>query len=185
MRLKEVVQKWYYNNSSELNRTLFESTLAPEVVSALSDWIKNSKNSGVLIGGMALSYHAIPRYTSDIDVIYLSENDVPKMVQGFKKTRSHAFTHVQTGVEIKILTPEFLKIPRELVQAIVKTSASSNGLQIASKSGLITLKLYRKSRRDQADISDLIRSGDIDLKPFIKWIAPEDMNLYKEIEKNP
>lgn len=43
----------------------------------------------------------------------------------------------------------------------------------------------RKNRRDQADISDLIKIGNVDITPFSKWLKPEEIQLFKEINDNP
>ena len=83
-------------------RTLFESVMSPEVGIALSDWVKATDNNYVLVGGMALSFHVKPRYTEDIDILYLNKSDVPLKVNRFSKHRNHAFEHKKYGVEVEL-----------------------------------------------------------------------------------
>jgi hypothetical protein len=162
-------------------RTLFESVMVPEVKTALEDWRDNTNKDYVIIGGAALSYHVKPRYTEDVDVLYKSENEFPKSVIGFTKHRGHAYEHKKTGVEIELLDPEYLKIPKNIVEKIIDTSISSNGFQIASKEGLIVSKLFRFSRQDQADIESIYLhyKGKIDLSDFN--LDQELLNKYESI----
>jgi hypothetical protein len=57
-----------------------------EVDLAFKNWIENTKNlNQVLIGGMAMVNYIYDRTTTDVDFIFLSKNDVPTDVTGFKK----------------------------------------------------------------------------------------------------
>ena len=79
-------------------RSIYESVIPKEVLVALDDW-KNSNNKDcVLIGGLALSYYIRPRYTEDIDLIFLTEDDIPETVYKFRRNRKHSFEHIKTGV---------------------------------------------------------------------------------------
>lgn len=171
MRLAEVVDKWYKINDG--SRTLLESVVVPEVGQAVKDWIANAKPDFVLVGGLALAYHHIPRMTMDVDVLYISRDAKPSAeeVHGFKQQRAHMFQHKKTHVEIETLTPEFLNLPQQLVDAVFDTALQVGNVKIASKSGLVALKLAAKRTgakglQDQADIINLISLGGIDLSPF-------------------
>lgn len=150
------------------SRTLYESVMVPEVISAMQEWSKNSPQNYVIIGGVALSFHVKPRQTEDMDVLYKNKSDFPQAVNGFRKNRNHSFEHKKTGVEIEILDPEFLNIPSDIVDQIFKEAIISDGMRIASKDGLIVSKLFRFNRRDQADIEDvwLNYNGDVDLSSY-------------------
>ena len=50
-------------------RTLFESVMMPNIITALRDWGK-VQAGGVLIGALALSYYARPRMTQDVDFLF-------------------------------------------------------------------------------------------------------------------
>lgn len=162
------VDKLYEKDHNK--RTLFESVVVPEITTALRDWSR-ANPGGVLIGGLALSYWAQPRYTMDIDVLFGSEQELPEQVSGFKKLRGHSFQHNKTHVEIEVLTPEFLKIPSELWDKVLQTSVERNGVRIASPTGIAALKLWRGSVKDLGDIESLLDNNEIDLT---HWPFPED-----------
>lgn len=149
-------------------RTLFESVMAPEVIRALHDWQANG-GRGVVIGGVALSYYAKPRYTQDVDVLLMTDSEIPAVVNGFSHNRIHAFEHKRTGVEVEIVTPEHVapNLSPETVKKVIETATISDGIRIASPSGIIALKLARFSAQDKADMIALIKSGQpIDISGF-------------------
>lgn len=154
------------NSPNDGSRTLLESILAPEVVQALSDWAKNSKSDGVLLGGLALSFYVKPRYTSDVDFLFLSADQIPEHVIGFKRIRNLAFEHRATGVEVEVFGPSSINMPVELAKDIIATAIEKDGVNVASRAGLIAAKLGRFNKRDQADIEDLLTLGPVDLSPF-------------------
>lgn len=163
MRLREITKMRTANDGT---RTLFESTMMPELTAALRDW-QRAHTKGVLIGGLALSYHVRPRMTQDLDFLFLSSSDIPEKVPGFRRTRPHAFQHNKTHVEIELVTPDFVNVPREVAQKVFDTATVSNGIRVASATGLVALKLYRLSFQDKADIVALINSGLVsDLSEF-------------------
>lgn len=145
----------------------------PEVDRAFSDWVRNTdKKKDVLIGGMAILNHISNlRSTTDADFIFMSEDDIPSFVSGFKKARGHAFKHLTTHVEIEVLTPEFLHINKELADAVFNTAYDKGEYMIASPSALIALKLDRLNDRDIVDITALSDNYQIDLSPFIPFLS--------------
>lgn len=148
-------------------RALLESILAPEVQQAMQDWIAGTKGiDAVLIGGLALSYYMKPRYTSDGDFLFLNESAIPESVNGFKRTRKHAFEHKKTGVEIEVITPQYINMDPALAKAIFDTAVKHDGTRVASPSGIIAAKLGRFKPRDQADILELHEHQKIDLTSF-------------------
>lgn len=153
-------------NTININRTLFESVIMPEVEVALKNWIENNDGDCVLIGGLALSYYVKPRSTTDVDILFLSYNNIPEKVDKFKKHRNLAFQHNLTHVEIETVTPESINVPIEIVEKVFDTAIISDNIKIASPSGLVALKLFRFNRQDQADIENLIINTDIDLNQF-------------------
>jgi len=126
-----------------------------------------------LCGGLAVGVHARPRGTDDIDIMIGSESTLDllllKAIQGnFKKTRDHAITHKRTGVEVELLTPEFLKVSPEVVRKAIETAIPSQigktTIPVISREGLVATKLFRASDYDRGDIKAVIqKGGDIDL----------------------
>lgn len=164
-------------------RTLFESVMVPEVAAALKDFHRaGGTNKAVLIGGLAVSFYGLPRTTMDVDFMFLSPSDVPNEVQGFKKIRAHAFQHNQTHVEIEVLDPSYLGLPQDLVQAVFDTAVTMDGMKVASKSGIIALKLFRMKRYDQGDVEQLAALGDIDLTPF--HLSQDKIDVYNRVVSN-
>lgn len=74
--------KWYFNQNG--SRDIFESTVNPEVLLTLKDF-SNEVHNCVLIGGLALSYWALPRYTQDVDMLFLRKEDLPTQVNKLSK----------------------------------------------------------------------------------------------------
>ena len=140
------------------NRSVFDSIFSPQVLLAFTEWFKNTESKSVLIGGLALSFYAKPRFTADVDLLFLHQGDAPQQVKGFKKTREHAFTHLDTHVEIELLDSAYLELSTNLVAHIFATAVVNQGIKIASREGLIASKLKRFSRQDQADIEAVFLS---------------------------
>ena len=155
------------NGPNDGTRTLLESVLVPEVAVAINDWLKGRIETGVLIGGLALSYYVKPRFTTDCDLLYLSDEEIPTLVHGFKRTRKGAFLHKQTHVEIEVLTPSSIKMEVELAKQIISTAKKQpDGFRIASREGLIVSKLERFSLQDRADVDALLKLGPADFSSF-------------------
>lgn len=188
MRLKSLIEGLNKPNDSNLSRPLLESVIAPEVSAALKQWIGSTDVPGVLIGGLALSFYVKPRYTIDVDVLYLSDDEIPDQIRGFKRTCTHGFQHNQTHVEVEVLSPKFLKISPELAHKVVETAVVSNGMKIANKGGLVAMKLHRGNLQDQADIVALLQTGNVDMEPFIPLLDEKQKDLlqklYSEVEND-
>jgi hypothetical protein len=159
-------------------RTLFESAIAPEIVYALKDWKEQAK-VGVLIGGLALSYWAKPRYTQDADMLFLQPSDVPHSIEKFKAHRKGAFEHKVTQVEIEYAHRDNIPVPQHVIDAVFKTAVDVDGIKVASKSALIALKLHRFWLKDQADIITLAALGGIDLTPF--HLEKKFLDMYHDL----
>lgn len=161
------------------NRTIIESILVPELIQAFKDW---PKQNCVLIGGLALSYYVKPRTTTDIDILYQSEQNIPSQANNFKRNKDHSFKHKLTGVEIETLTPNFINIPQDLIQQIFDTAIKTEDCLIASPAGLISLKLHRNSFQDRADIAALLQKyPNIDITNYN--LNQELTNKFNKIKK--
>jgi hypothetical protein len=178
MRFKELIEK--LNKPNDGTRTLFESIAIPEVEKALKDW-NGSNHSGILIGGCAVGYYTRPRATTDVDILFLTKGDIPSSVNGFKKTRSGAFQHNETHVEIEVVSHESINISTALVQKVFNTAILSNGVKVASPSSLVALKLQRLKGHDIGDIAGLIKTGKVNLSGYP--LSKQNLKDFEEIKK--
>ena len=128
----------------------------------------------VLAGGLAVGFHARPRGTNDIDIFILNDGDIDSIKTitstKFKGNRAHAITHRSTGVEVELLSPEFLKRDPQLVGQILSSADSQtiSGVQIpvVSREGLVAAKLCRMSSQDEADIIAVLKTGPVNVDGF-------------------
>jgi hypothetical protein len=151
--------------------------LSPEVQHTLDLW--KERQQCVLIGGLALSFYAKPRYTEDVDLLFLHEADLPKEVVGFKRVRPHSFEERSTHAEVEALTPTYLGIAQALAQKVFDTSVKHDGWRVASREGLIALKLQRASRRDQGDIESIVEA-DTDMNGW--HLTEKQLELFHTIK---
>ena len=120
--------------------------IVPGVQLALNRWIA-SKNSdvapGVLIGDLAMSFYAAPRVTMDIDLLFLSKKDIPKTVKGFQKQGPSAFLEIKNNIVVDVKTPEAFNglVPPKIAQQVVLTAVNHGGIFVASREGMMALKL--------------------------------------------
>ena len=162
---------WKMNWKNDGFRSLYESAIYPEVIIALEDWKQYNNSNCVLVGGLALSYYIKPRQTQDIDIIFLTDEDIPTNVYGFKRNKLHSFEHKKTGVEIEILTPKFLNKSEQMFKKTFEDSILSDGIRVASPKSLIVLKLNRFNSRDKLDILELLeyckyKGIDLDMSDY-------------------
>lgn len=167
--------------------------MVPEVQRALIAWINaklaTKQHAGVLIGGLAMSFYAKPRYTEDVDLLFLRQSDVPEAVPGFKRTRIGAFQENQTHVEIETVTPESINQSRAIVQKVIETAVEHDGLSVASLAGLVALKLVasdnpKRRMRDLGDVEIMLENNprpDISDWPLTKDQAAKFEEICKRI----
>jgi hypothetical protein len=174
--------------------TLVEASIDPEVHKTLLHWKKSGNPTGILIGGIAMSFYAKPRYTQDIDVLFKSESHVPDSAQGFRKHRKGVFEDKLTGVEVEVVNPSSFNPPLSivLVRKILDTASVKDGVLVASAEGLIALKLHaatnnpKRELQDTGDIANiLIHQHHITLDTMSEWplTQQEQVLLSKVLNK--
>ena len=134
------------------------AAMAWEVQTTLNRWIKES-SKGVLIGGLALAFYTRPRHTTDVDILFLCKEDIPSSVPGFKRNRSGAYLDKETHVEVELTTSASFDLPEHVISKVFDTAVLQGGLRVASREGLIALKLITASaslRRRMGDLADVI-----------------------------
>jgi hypothetical protein len=158
------------SDNRDRSRTLFESAVSPDVLQALRDWVEVD-DTGVLIGGMALSYYTRPRYTEDADFLF---KKVPQFApDGFKKLSDHRFEHKVTGVVLDINDAKHIGIDTHTLNKVFETAVVHNGIKICSPVALVVLKLGRFSKQDQADIEAIVQQEKLKMPDFFDWNLDE------------
>lgn len=124
------VRKMNTVNDAGHSRSLIESLMMPEVISALRDWTEAAAGE-VLIGAAALSFHVRPRMTQDLDFLFLdgTTNTVP----GYSWISPVLFRHDRTGVEVNALTPAAIQVPLEVAEEVARTAMASDDVRVAWK----------------------------------------------------
>lgn len=159
-------------------RTLLESIPVLEVEAALRDWSR-AGTGGVLIGGIALSFHAKPRTAAEIDLLFPGADAVPDRVPGFERAGPRALLHGATRVGVRVVVPETAGPPVGLCEKVAETATESDGVRVASASGLVALLLRRASLQDKADIVALLKTGRVDISGFP--LPAEEVGLYRTL----
>lgn len=125
----------------------------------------------VIVGGIALSFHTIPRYTKDIDILLPAE-DIGKMKSVLKKLgylfEAIPWTFKNTNITLHRLTKiegeETLTVDimagndkrhLEIIQNAVTEETEFGVIRIASREDLIWMKRFKSSKQDIADIEAL------------------------------
>jgi len=165
-------------NDAAHSRSLIESTMLPEIILALQDWTTIG-SGGVLVGTAALSFHVRPRMTQELQFLCLGNAAVPDEVSDFTRVSPLLFRHARTSVEVHVVTTAVIEVPIEIAEEVVRTAITSDGVCVASESGLVALKLFRNSHQDEADIMALVKTGRVDLSNFS--LPLEKMSAFREL----
>lgn len=133
--------------------------------------LKKKKISYALVGGVAIAFHSVPRFTKDIDILVQPEvlEQVRHVLKNegyfestsprtFKNTEltMHRFMKIVDGDEMLIdVLVSGTKRHSEIVANAVDAESAEVKVKLASKEDLIWLKRIRNSKQDQADIEGL------------------------------
>ena len=74
-----------------------------------------------------------------------------------------------------------INLSSELVKKVFDTAIVSNGVNIASPSALVALKLQRLKRHDIGDIVSMIETGKVDLNGF--HLSKKNIDDFEEIKE--
>lgn len=136
--------------------------------------VQQFQNNGIsyaLIGGIAMAFHDVPRFTKDIDFLALPEelDEISKILESlgyFSSAEPWTFRNGQLTLHrfIKAEGEEHLivdilsgseKIYRSIIEQAITQDSSFGTVRIASKEDLIRLKDMRGSDQDLVDIRKL------------------------------
>lgn len=113
----------------------------------------------ILIGGLAVSHYSPPRFTEDVDILLENELELEKLkgvTSEVKWNRKHCFLF--KGMEVEVLTPEFLSLPGVVNSYIFKTKVSQGDFLIPSVEGVLLLKLHSLRDKDKEDINSVVKT---------------------------
>ena len=124
-----------------------------------------------LVGGVAIAFHSVPRFTKDIDIligpgVLDRVGDVLKNEGYFESTSPRTFKNAKLTMHrfMKIVDADEMLIDilvggrerhHEIIANAVDTESAEVKVKLASKEDLIWLKRLRNSKQDQADIEGL------------------------------
>lgn len=149
----------------------------------------NKHNIGwALCGGLAVGAYAKPRGTEDVDIVLSDDaiiDEVARIANPlFRHHRAHALSHRSFGVEVDLITPEFIKVSPSIVLRVIKTAKTFSlaGIKVptVTKDGLVALKLGRASTQDVADIEAILKNQDVDLSGY--ELGEKESCLFEQIK---
>ena len=173
-------------------------------IEALHRLLEKYNDRGVIIGGVAVGLLGKPRYTADVDAMFLlstqdipqflklaqAENIIPRIknVEEFaRKSRVLLLKYIPTKTEIDIslgvLLFEEEMVERSSVKSFAKLSA-----RLPTPEDLIIMKAIAHRPKDLEDIRTIVDSNpNLDLKRIKHWVKDfaevlEMPDLWKQIE---
>jgi predicted nucleotidyltransferase len=152
--------------SAELNPLM-------EPLSALKELLEDGGYRWMIIGGVAASLLGKPRFTADVDVVALIEDeDLPVILKtakklGFKprikgaaefalKNRVLLLIHVKTGINVD-LSMGLLPFEKDAVKRSRRLKISDISFNLPTPEDLIILKAVAHRARDMEDIKEVIK----------------------------
>lgn len=172
---------------------------------ALQSLLSQFNNRGVIIGGVAVSLLGTPRYTVDLDAVFLlSFEDMPRLLAeaakqgieprvsdpiGFaRKSRVLLLRHTASGIDID-LSLGVLPFEVEMVERGTLVEIGSIKLRLPTPEDLIIMKAVAHRPKDLADIQAIAASHPGLEKERIKfWVEQfgEGLDLpelWRDIQK--
>jgi hypothetical protein len=156
-------------------KELCHVALVQDVQTVLDKW-RHSKTflksksihiKGMLVGDLAMSFYAKPRYADRVEVLYPEPSSIPGGVDGF--TRHHKGVYQENVSTIAVWThvPESFHIPKTVAEIIIyngygvagpdfvklpdmpakSTYVVHDGLMVASLETMIVMKLFASDNR--------------------------------------
>ena len=159
--------------------------LAP--LQALQNLLAAFNNQGVIIGGSAVSLLGTPRYTVDLDAVFLlSFDDLPRLLteaagQGIeprisdpilfaRKSRVILMRHMPSGTDID-LSLGILPFEIEMVERSQVIDVGAMQLRLPTPEDLIILKAVAHRPKDLADIQAIATNHpDLDKDRIRSWV---------------
>jgi len=144
-------------------------------------------NRGVIIGGIAVGFLGKPRFTEDIDAMFLlSIHDIPKFLEAARhedilprrpdaeefarKSRVLLLQHAPTEINIDI-SLGILPFEEEMVKRAIVQSIGSLSIRLPTPEDLIIMKAIAHRPKDLEDIRTIIdKNPGLDVDRIKQWI---------------
>ena len=189
--------------SSQTAKEGIAPLLAP--LQALQNLVAQFKHQGVIIGGIAASLLGTPRFTADLDAVFLlSVDDIPRLLQEAarqgiepripdaeafaRKNRVLLLRHTTSGTDID-LSLGTLPFEYEMVERSSLVNVGALQLRLPTPEDLIIMKAIAHRPKDLADIEAIAASHpDLDEERIRDWVeqfgeALDLPELWDEISK--
>ena len=174
-------------------------------IEALNNLLQKFGQRGVIIGGIAVGFLGKPRYTADVDAVFLlSVKDIPKFLElaraeniipriedseGFaRKSRVLLLKHAPTETEIDI-SLGIMPFEEEMVERGSVKSFANLSARLPTPEDLIIMKSIAHRPKDLEDIRTIVdKYRDLDQGRIEQWVKDfaelmETPDLWGEIEK--
>ena len=161
-------------------------------------------NRGVIIGGIAVGFLGKPRFTEDVDAMFLlSTKDIPKFLEAAqaegiqprvsdaaefgRKNRVLLLRHVPSNINIDI-TLGILPFEEEMVARASVQSVTTLSVRLPTPEDLIIMKAIANRPKDLEDIRTIIdKHPKLDIGRIRQWVksfaeAFETPGLWTDIE---
>jgi predicted nucleotidyltransferase len=173
-------------------------------IEALHRLLEKHNDRGVIIGGIAVGLLGKPRYTADVDAMFLlstqdipqflefarAENIIPRIqnVEEFaRKTRVLLLKHIPTNTEIDISLGVLL-FEEEMVERGSVKSFANLSARLPTPEDLIIMKAIAHRPKDLEDIRTIVDNNpNLDIARIENWVRDfaevmETPDLWKQIE---
>ena len=162
-------------------------------------------NRGVIIGGIAVGFLGKPRFTEDVDAMFLlSIHDIPEFLEAARhediqprgpdaaefarKSRVLLLQHIPTEINIDI-SLGILPFEEEMVARGIVQSAGTLSIRLPTPEDLIIMKAIAHRPKDLEDIRTIIdKNPRLDVDRIKQWIRSfgeilETPTLWEDIAK--
>ena len=156
-------------------------------IQALQKLLDQFNNRGVIVGGVAASLLGLPRYTVDLDALFLlNEEDIPRILQlaaklGIEprlpdtikfaqKNRVLLLRHLATGTDIDLIMG-MLPFEVEMIERSKLMEIGSLKLRLPTPEDLVIMKAVAHREKDLFDIQAILESHpDLDKARIKYWL---------------
>jgi hypothetical protein len=165
-----------------------------ETVKRVLETLQQNQVPYALIGGLAVSHHAVPRLTQDVDLIVLAE-DMGRLRSLFPGCYQRGTAVVEIydidGTRVDVL-PAKLRYQREVVARAVSGDIEGTPARIATVRDLLLLKMFAAPNRpvlvarkqDEADMTGLLEINKEKItKEDIRYVGDRLLELCFTVEE--